>query len=63
MSAKTFRVTWNEVYLCAREVEAESEAEALRIVQDDEHSGTADPDQKEFADYESWECEEVGHED
>ena len=56
---KTYRVTWNETYLCAREVEAESEADALEKVQSEEMNGTETPDQKEFGGYECWETNEV----
>lgn len=56
---KTYRVTWNEIYLCSREIEAESEEEAVRIVQDEEHAGTATPDQKEFGDDDYWEANEI----
>ena len=56
---KTYRVTWNETYLCAREVEAESEADALDKVQSEEMNGTETPDQKVFGGYECWEKHEV----
>ena len=56
---KTYRVTWNEIYLCAREVEAESEADALEKVQSEEMNGTETPDQREFGGYECWETKEV----
>lgn len=56
---KTYRVTWNETYLCAREVEAESEADALEKVQSEEMNGTATPDQKEFGSYDYWEANEI----
>lgn len=56
---KTYRVTWNETYLCAREVEAESEEDALEKVQSEEMNGTETPDQMEFCGYECWETKEV----
>ena len=56
---KTYRVTWNEIYLCSREVEAESEADALEKVQSEEMNGTETTDQKEFGGYECWETNEV----
>ena len=51
---KTYRVTWKEIYLCSREVEAESEADALEKVQSEEMNGTETPYQKEFGGYECW---------
>ena len=59
---KTYRVTWNEIYLCSREVEAESEADALEKVQSEEMNGTETPDQKEFGGYECWETNEAEEE-
>ena len=56
---KTYRVTWNEIYLCSREVEAESEADALEKVQSEEMNGTGTPDQNEFGGYECWETNEI----
>ena len=52
---KKYRVTWNEVRLCAREVFAPSEEKALEIVQDDEFSGKVCPDENTFGGYEYWE--------
>ena len=56
---ETYRVTLNEIYLCSREVEAESDADALEKVQSEEMNGTETPYQKEFCGYECWETNEA----
>lgn len=56
---KTYKVTWNEMYLCTRYVKAESAESALEIAQDDEYEGGALPDEKVFGGYDFWEAEEV----
>ena len=46
---KKYTVVWNEVYCCSKEVEAESEGEAIAKCQ---HN--PDHDQKLFGSYEDW---------
>ena len=51
-----YRVTWNEVYLCAREVEADSLDAAIDMVSNAEVFGESRADEREFGLHDHFDC-------